>query len=614
MKNWYQENAFRLLGLPANATWIIVQHARQSLNVRVKAGGFYSVDDPLSFLNTVERNESSIRNAFNRLKKPQLRLRERLFWFTNTAPTGDKAFARLKDNDVEGAIQTWESEKNITSYANLARLFHSLCLFTDPNAKKPDLWKTALSKWRVVIENDDFWEYFRDIESESEFDPPATLSEINKLRHECWGLILDPSITIIRDAINNRRDEVARSHLNVIRNSNLSSYVLRDIELKSLSPIENEIRKTADDILQQLTSNINKFEDSENKTEEQTKNVTLACDKAYQTFKDHLFFQMERLVQLAGSGSDVAKRTQETVASGLRDIAVVGYHNAAEAYQTAERVLEEAISLIPENHLAERWEEEDLPILKKHAHQEKILKDLKPTKKAPSLYAAYGIGTTLYGKADYDPETDSYLASLYFVILFIPIFPIARYRVIQEGENTYRFLGKAPLRNFDKLHIGLVILFIGALFFKGNFITQTNYSGQKSSTPYSVQNEKSKPSFSNTQKSTKMKILKLKSQIESAKLELDRQKLKLEEMTGKLENYREQIEFYNSKLKRMKEEYNLGQAINHEEYNTMINKYNNYINLYNPLLRQFQLKYNEYKKLFEETNLEIAQYNELIRR
>ncbi|MEA2067469.1 MAG: hypothetical protein U9O65_10355 [Thermotogota bacterium] len=466
MKNWYQENAFRLLGLPANATWIIVQHARQSLNVRVKAGGFYSVDDPLSFLNTVERNESSIRNAFNRLKNPQLRLQERLFWFTNTAPTDDKAFTRLKDNDIEGAIQTWESEKNITSYANLARLFHSLCLFTDPGAKKADLWKTALSKWRVVIENDDFWEYFRDVESESEFDPPATLSEINGLRHECWKLILAPSITIIRNAINNRRDEVARSHLHVIRDSNLPSYALRYIESESLIPFENEIKKTADDILQQLTNNINKFKDSENKTEEQIKSVTLACDKAYQTFKDHLFFRMERLAQLAGPESDVAKRTQETIASSLRDIAVAGYHNAAEAYQAAEQVLKEAISLVPESHFAERWEEEDLPILKKHAHPEKNLKDLKPIKKAPSPYTVHGIGTTLYGKADYDPETDSYLSTLYFVILFIPIFPIAKYRVSLEG-SMYKFWGKAPLDDFDKLHIGLLILFIGALIFKG---------------------------------------------------------------------------------------------------------------------------------------------------
>ncbi len=370
-------------------------------------------------------------------------------------------------------------------------------------------------------------------------------------------------------------------------------------------------KNTADEILQQLENNIHKFKDFENKTEEQVKSATLACDEAYQSLKNNLLPQIERLAQLAGLESDMVKRTHEVVASCLRNISIK-YHNYAQTYQVAERILEEAISLIPESHLAERWKEEDLPILKKHAHQEKILKDLKPIKGAPSLYTINGIGTTLYGKADYDPETDSYLTTLYFVIFFIPILPLARYRVIQEGENTYKFLGKVPLRNFDKLHIGLVILFIGILIFKENFAIQLNYSKQRSSPPYSIQNKEPKPNPLNTQKSAKIKILK--NQIESAKLELSRQELELKKMAEKLENYRKQIEFYADKLKGIEKEYNLSRAVNRKEYNATVNKHNNYVNLYNTLLQQFQLKYNEYKKLLEETNLKIAQYNELIGR
>jgi hypothetical protein len=54
----------------------------------------------------------------------------------------------------------------------------------------------------------------------------------------------------------------------------------------------------------------------------------------------------------------------------------------------------------------------------------------------------------------------SHIATYYFTALAIPVFPIARYRVIQNG-NSYRFLGEAPLRVFDKIHlvisIGLII-------------------------------------------------------------------------------------------------------------------------------------------------------------
>ena len=49
---------------------------------------------------------------------------------------------------------------------------------------------------------------------------------------------------------------------------------------------------------------------------------------------------------------------------------------------------------------------------------------------------------------------------------FIPIFPIRRYRVIDTGGG-YKFLGKAPLRTFDKWHIAVsigIILWIVANF------------------------------------------------------------------------------------------------------------------------------------------------------
>ena len=58
------------------------------------------------------------------------------------------------------------------------------------------------------------------------------------------------------------------------------------------------------------------------------------------------------------------------------------------------------------------------------------------------------------------------MATYYFVFFFIPIFPIARYRVIPTGGG-YRFLGKGPLRTFDKWHIAISLGLIALMFFKG---------------------------------------------------------------------------------------------------------------------------------------------------
>ena len=77
-----------------------------------------------------------------------------------------------------------------------------------------------------------------------------------------------------------------------------------------------------------------------------------------------------------------------------------------------------------------------------------------------------GLGATLYGCSDYDPKLRSYMATYYFIVAAIPVLPICRYRVIRNG-NSYRFLGKAPLRRGDKIHlrisIGIILLLIGRL-------------------------------------------------------------------------------------------------------------------------------------------------------
>ena len=62
-----------------------------------------------------------------------------------------------------------------------------------------------------------------------------------------------------------------------------------------------------------------------------------------------------------------------------------------------------------------------------------------------------------------DTSDGSYMATYYFVFFFIPIFPIARYRIIRQDEG-YRFLGKGPLRTLDKWHIAGSIILILWLF------------------------------------------------------------------------------------------------------------------------------------------------------
>jgi len=51
----------------------------------------------------------------------------------------------------------------------------------------------------------------------------------------------------------------------------------------------------------------------------------------------------------------------------------------------------------------------------------------------------WGIGTKLYGYDNFDPETKSYISTKWFMIFYIPIFPLASYRVWDIKEEKTKF-------------------------------------------------------------------------------------------------------------------------------------------------------------------------------
>lgn len=140
----------------------------------------------------------------------------------------------------------------------------------------------------------------------------------------------------------------------------------------------------------------------------------------------------------------------------------VAYGNETSKWEPCIRLLRAALELANEKKLIQKLRENLAIVEGNH----KSLGDLEPIKAAPSLYTINGFGVTLYGNTDRNPSDGSYMATYYLVFFFIPLFPLARYRVIPTGGG-YRFLGKGPLRTFDKWHIAITIGLIALMFLKG---------------------------------------------------------------------------------------------------------------------------------------------------
>jgi predicted Zn-dependent protease len=88
--------------------------------------------------------------------------------------------------------------------------------------------------------------------------------------------------------------------------------------------------------------------------------------------------------------------------------------------------------------------------------------DMKSITAPPGLSTINGIGTTVVGRRDYDPETGTYVKTYVFCVLFIPIFTLAAYRVADAGQGWY-FLGKVPLSRFARFWNSGVVLLIAGL-------------------------------------------------------------------------------------------------------------------------------------------------------
>lgn len=139
---------------------------------------------------------------------------------------------------------------------------------------------------------------------------------------------------------------------------------------------------------------------------------------------------------------------------------VVAYGNAANKWAPCIPLLEAALRLANSKETVHRLQSN----LETVRSNDRLFGSLQTINTAPSLRTINGFGFAIYGNTDHDQASSSYLTTYYFTALFIPIFPICRYRVIADTSGSYRFLGKGPLRPFDKWHLAISVIGILSLF------------------------------------------------------------------------------------------------------------------------------------------------------
>ena len=83
-----------------------------------------------------------------------------------------------------------------------------------------------------------------------------------------------------------------------------------------------------------------------------------------------------------------------------------------------------------------------------------------PISSAPTMTTLNGVGAMLYGRRDFDPEDNTYVKTQCFCLVFIPIWPIAAY-LVRDAASGWNFFARVPLSPFARLWKRFFGLFVG---------------------------------------------------------------------------------------------------------------------------------------------------------
>ena len=248
----------------------------------------------------------------------------------------------------------------------------------------------------------------------------------------------------------------------------------------------------------------------------------------------------------------------------------------------------------------------------------RALDGLIPIKSAPPLRLVNGIGITLYGESEPDQSTQSIVKVLWFTILFLPVLPITRYRVIPDGDNAYRFLGRVRLSTWLVWWRNLVLAALAIWVFREilsskqpdavSIASATAAAAPAASTPTSEL-----PSASTGRSSSSSSYL-YEDLADSEKRRLDAERDSLSGREARIKQLDDQMESMEAELEIEKSlvealESSAESDADRAEYSSALRRYNRLVDRYNGVLARRRTLYGEYKDRLDAFNQAVDAYN-----
>lgn len=582
-------NAFRVLRLPSKASLSDVHRAAGDMRRAVMLGTITTNSGDMPVLGELPNSEIDIRAAVGRIENPERRLMDRMFWFHS-----DKA-------------SLVEKKTFIQHDSLLHELFSTFSETVDEACVQK--WTKTLQAWHQFVSDDTYWEQIGELEVEGGFEPAAYPSEIESLRSRVVELAAEPLVVAGREAVG--RNDAGSIHLILTALGELESTGnwTQSAQLEIASPLVERFKALCKGLRAEFEQKIVRKEDvgQQNRA---------SCAAELARFRADVLPELAKLTQLLPPGLEAIQEAREEAALLLSGIA--SDFTWADEFIESEKLYEEALKLA-ENTFGSIRIQAALEGIRSSAHHQRVTG--KSISSAPALISWWGNGFTIYGQYDNDPATNSYTANYYLTVLFLPVLPLRRYRVIQTGHNRYQFLGKLPLRKGDRWHLGigltaiaiaLVIAIVSNSDSRGSYSSGTTpVSGYPSSASSTVSDSPSSSSTSDTSfvpsgssatdtsSNNSAALDELKQKIEAGRSQMESIEGKLRPVMNEVDSMDNQMKPLKSEIDSLKEQESVGTEVDTAHYNSLVDEYNS-------LLRRK-------KSLIEENRADLDRYDDLQR-
>lgn len=257
----YRVNAFRLAQLPAHASARELERRLEKIKMLARLdSAAETLRGPLALVPPPDLD--AMRGAIERLRDPEVRLIDELFWFwpENAGPeTDDPALAALAQGDVAAARRLWlESSQRVPPSAvaqhNLAVLAHLMALDLEHRALasgksldnylsrlRDQSWTEAWKHWQIVLAQPHFWERLRQrLADLNEPQLPATLAD--ELQQALPVALLGINAELAVRWAERRLPAEAKRHRELLHGSGQDGGELDEALRRALRPLRERIK------------------------------------------------------------------------------------------------------------------------------------------------------------------------------------------------------------------------------------------------------------------------------------------------------------------------------------------------------------------------------------